>query len=148
MFHYSGCLHSLLKRGIHWIEIIGKNLPSEVTVRIIFGTPVKTAKFAPYIFVDSKPTPLNPNLTLVTGYNTDIHATLLPPSGKRKRKLNFAVKVKGKKKKALHIFQCSQRQLIQNQHDAEILTFSAEILTNKLLILTFQAKLLTQVTIL
>ena len=35
------------------------------------------------------------------GYNADKLATLLsPPSGKRKRKLNFTVEVKGKKRKS------------------------------------------------
>ena len=77
--------------------------------------PSKDSRVCSLHFVDSKPTPLNPNLTLVIGYNTDKRATLLPPSGKRKRKLNFALKVKGKKKKVLQIFQCSQKQLIQNQ---------------------------------
>ena len=34
------------------------------------------------------------------GYNADKLATLLSPSGKRKRKLNFTVEVKGKKRKS------------------------------------------------
>ena len=112
--------------------------------------PSKDSRVCSLHFVDSKPTPLNPNLTLVIGYNTDKRATLLPPSGKRKRKLNFALKVKGKKKKSTANLSVLPKAAHSEstKHDAEILTFSAEILTNKLLILTFQAKLLTQVTLL
>ena len=63
--------------------------------------PSQDSKVCSLHFVDGKPTPLNPNPTLAMGYNADKHATLLsPPSGKRKRKLNFTLEVKGKKRKS------------------------------------------------
>ena len=49
-------------------------------------------------FVEGKATPLNRNPRLAMGYNADKRETLLSlPSGKRKRKLNFTIEVKGKK---------------------------------------------------
>ena len=51
------------------------------------------------------------------GYNADKHAKLLsPPSGKRKRKLNFNLKVKSKNTKSTeNLSVLPQKQLIQNQ---------------------------------
>ena len=108
MFPYSGSLHFLLKRSVHWIEIIGKNLSTELTVRIIFGTPVKAAEFAAYFLLMANPR--YEIQILVMGYNADKHAALLsPPSGKRKRKLNFTLEITGKKEKVLNIFHAAEK---------------------------------------
>ena len=62
--------------------------------------PSKDSRVCSLHFADGKPTLLNSNPTLAMGYNADKRATLLsPPSGKRKRKLNFTLEVKGKKRK-------------------------------------------------
>ena len=51
--------------------------------------------------VDGKPTSLNSNPILAMSYNADKRARLLsPPLGKRKRKLNFTLEVKAKKRKS------------------------------------------------
>ena len=63
--------------------------------------PSKDNRVCSLYFVDGKPTPLNPNPTLALSYNADKRATMLsPPSGKRERKLNFTLEVKGKKRKS------------------------------------------------
>ena len=46
------------------------------------------------------------------GYNADKHATLSsPPSGKRKRKLNFTLEVTGKKRKSTEHLSCCRDSL-------------------------------------
>ena len=50
------------------------------------------------------------------GYNADKDATLFsPPSGKRKRKLNFTLEVKGKERKSTETSSVFAKQHIQNQ---------------------------------
>ena len=59
------------------------------------------------------------------GYNADKHAKLLsPPSGKRKRKLNFTLKVKSKNRKStenLSVLPKAAHSESTKQHAAESL---------------------------
>ena len=140
MFHYSGSLHSLLKRGVHWIEIIRKKLINRADSKNHLWSLSKDSRVCSLHFVDGKLTPLNPNPTLAMGYNADKRATLLsPPSGKRKRKLNFTLEVKGKKRKSTENLSVLPKAAHSEstKHAAE---FMKKPVSNVLLILTFQAK--------
>ena len=77
----------------------GKKLINRADNKNHLWNPSKNSQVCSLHFVGGKPTPLNPNPTLTMGYNADKRATVLSTSsGKRKRKVNFTLEVKAKKK--------------------------------------------------